>query len=52
MRKKGIQEVLVRQVMSLYEGAETRARVDSALSEEFEVGMHGGSVLSPFFHQW
>ena len=36
--------------MSLYEGAKTRARVDSELSEEFEVkvGMHQGSVQSPF----
>ena len=36
--------------MSLYEGARTRVRVDSDLSEEFEVkvGMHQGSVLSPF----
>ena len=50
MRKKGIPEVLVRSVMSLYEGAKTRVRVDSELSEEFEVkvGMHQGSVLSLF----
>ena len=50
MRKKGIPEVLVRSVMSLYEGAKTRVRVDSELSEEFEVhvGMHQGSVLLPF----
>ena len=36
--------------MSLYEGAKTRVRVDSQLSVEFEVevGMHQGSVLSPF----
>ena len=36
--------------MSLYEGTKTRVRVDSELSEEFEVkvGMHQGSVLSPF----
>ena len=36
--------------MSLYEGAKTRVRVDSELSEEIEVkvGMHQGSVLSPF----
>ena len=34
--------------MSLYEGAKTK--VDSELSEEFEiiVGLHQGSVLSPF----
>ena len=37
MRKKGIPEVLVRSVMSLYEAASTRIRVDSELSEEFEV---------------
>ena len=50
MRKKGILEVLVRSVMSLYERAKTRVRVDSELSEEIEVkvGMHQGSVLSPF----
>ena len=36
--------------MSLYDGAKTRVRVGSQLSEEFEVnvGMHQGSVLSPF----
>ena len=46
-RKKGIPVVLVRSVMSLYEGARTRVRVDSEMSEEFEVnlGMHQGSVL-------
>ena len=54
MRKKGIQEVLVRSIMSLYEGAKIRVRVDSELPEEFEVkvGMHLGSVMSPFFLQW
>ena len=51
MRKKGIPKVLVRSVMSMYEGAKTIVRVDSELSEEFDVkvGMHQGSVLSPFF---
>ena len=36
--------------MSLYEGEKIRARVDSVLSEEYEVkvGLHHGSVLSPF----
>ena len=50
LRKKGIPEVLVRSVMCLYERAKTRARVDSELSEVFEVkmGMHQGYVLSPF----
>ena len=50
MWKKGIPEVLVRSVMSLYEEAKTNVRVDSELAEEFgvKVGMHQGSVLSPF----
>ena len=50
LRKKEIPQVLVGSVMSLYEGAKTRVRVDSELSDEFEVkvGMHQGSVLSPF----
>ena len=36
--------------MSLYEGAKTRVRVDSELSEEFQlkVVVHQGSVLSHF----
>ena len=36
--------------MSLYKGAKTRVRVSSQLSEELEVkvGMHQGSLLSPF----
>ena len=49
MRKRGMPEVMVRAVMSLYEGAKTRVRVGLELSEEFEVkvGVHQGSVLSP-----
>ena len=49
MRKKGTPEVSVRLVMSLYEGATTKLRLDSEASQEFEVnvGMHQGSVLSP-----
>ena len=37
-------------MISLYEEAQTRVRVDYELSEEFEVkvGMHHGSVLSQF----
>ena len=48
MRKKGLSEVMVREVMSLYDGTKTRARVISAYSEEFEVkaGVQQGSVLS------
>ena len=55
MRKKGIPEVLARSVMSLYEGEKTRVKENSELSEEFEVkvGMHQGSVSSPFIlHLW
>ena len=50
MRKKQIPEVLVRSVMSLYEGTNTGGRVQSELSEECEVkfGMHQGPVLSTF----
>ena len=50
MRKKGTSEVLVRLVMSLCEGANTRFRVDSELSEEFEVkvGIYQGYVKSKF----
>ena len=51
MRKKGLSEVIVREVMSLYDGAKTRVRKRSAYSEKFEVkvGVHQGSVLSPLF---
>ena len=50
MRKKEATDVMVRFVMSLYEGAKTRVRVNSKLSEKFEikVGMQRGSMLSPF----
>ena len=37
MRKKGLLEVMVWAVMSLYDGAKTRVRVGSAYSEEFKV---------------
>ena len=49
MRKKGLPEILVKAMMSLYEGAEMKFRVGSGLSEEFsvKVGVHRGSVLSP-----
>ena len=49
MRTKGLSELIVRAVMSLYDGAKTRVTVGSAYSEEFEVkvGVHQGSVLSP-----
>ena len=46
---KGLAEVLVQAVMSLYEGSRTKVRVGSGTSEEFgvRVGVHQGSVLSP-----
>ena len=49
LRKKGLSEVMVRAVMSLYDDAKTRVRMGSAYSNEFEakVGVHQGSVLSP-----
>ena len=49
MRKKGLSEVMVRAVMSLYDGAKTRVMMGYAYSEEFEVkvGVHQGSVMLP-----
>ena len=49
MGEKGLSEVIVRAVMSFYDGTKTRVRVGSAYPEEFEVkvGVHQGSVLSP-----
>ena len=49
MRKKGLSEVMVWAIRSLYDGAKTRVRAVSAYSQEFEVkvGVHQGSVLSP-----
>ena len=35
MRKKGLSEVMVRAVMSLYDGAKIRVRVRLAYSEKF-----------------
>ena len=48
MRKKSLSEVMIREVISLYDGAKTRVRVGSSYSEELEVkvGIHLGSVLS------
>ena len=47
--KKGLSEVIVRAVMSLYNSTKTTVRVGSAYSEEIEVKVrvHQGSVLSP-----
>ena len=47
LRKKNLPEVLVKAVMSLYEGSRTKVRIGSDLSEEFGVraGIHQGSVI-------
>ena len=49
IRKKGLSEVKVRAVTSLYKGAKTRVRVGYAYSEEFKVkaGVHQEFVLAP-----
>ena len=54
MRKKGIPEVFVRSVMSLYEGAKTRFRVLSELSYEFMLMFGSTKDLCNqlFFLQW
>ena len=48
-KEKTTPEILVKVVMSLYEGSKTKVKVGSELSEEFDivVGVHQGSVLSP-----
>ena len=47
MRKKKVPEVMMKAVMSLYDGAKTKVKVGSGLSDEFfvNVGVHQGSVL-------
>ena len=49
LRKKGLAEVWVQAVMSLYEGSRTKVRVGSGTLGEFgvRVGVYQGSVLSP-----
>ena len=49
MRKKGLSEVMVRAVVTLYNNTKTGVRVGSAYLVEFEVKVvvHQGSVLSP-----
>ena len=49
MRKKGLSEIMVQGVVSLYDGAKTRVRMGSAYSKKLEVKIdaHQGSVLLP-----
>ena len=51
--KKGIPKALVRSVMSLYKGANTRVKVDSESTEKFEakLGVHQRTVLLPCLFQ-
>ena len=51
MKKRGIPEVMMRAVMSLYEGAKTRLGVWLELFEEFEVkvGVHRIRVVAVGF---
>ena len=48
-RKKELSEILVKAVMSLYEGSKTKLKVESKFSKEFYVvvNVDQGSVLSP-----
>ena len=50
LRKLGVNEWIVRAIMAMYKGSRAAVRVDGVNSEEFEVtvGVHQGSVLSPF----
>ena len=49
MGEKGLKDVIVRGLMSLYHGPKTKVRLGSELSEEFlvQVGVHQESVSSP-----
>ena len=49
VKRRGVPELLVRAVMKMYEGAETKVRCRNTLSDSFpvHVGVHQGLVLSP-----
>ena len=51
MRKLGIDEWVVRLVKVMYDGANSRVRVNGCFSERFEVtvGVHQGTVLTRYF---
>ena len=51
MRKKGLPEVIVRAMMSLYHRAKTKVQVGSELYQEFlvQVGVHQVSALPLLF---
>ena len=44
MRKKGLSEIIVRAVMSLYHGSKTKVQVGCELSEEFLVQVDVGYI--------
>lgn len=50
LRKLGVDEWIVREIMAMYRGSRAAVCVGGENSEEFEVtvGVHQGSVLSPF----
>ena len=49
LRRQGVPERLVQQVMALYDGSKSQVKAAGAVSEEFDiqVGVHQGSALSP-----
>ena len=49
LRKKGLPEILVKAMMSLYEGSKMKVKVGSEFLEEFYVvvHVHQGSVFLP-----
>ena len=48
LRKKGLPEILVKTVMSLYEGSKKKVKIGSEFSEKFDaaVNVNQGSILS------
>ena len=50
LRKLGVEEWIVQLVQGMYTNSQSRIRVGEGFSKEFEVkvGVHQGSVVSPF----